>query len=94
MARLDATVSKGRLDEALISYKTFLKAQKALQEAEEKGLDDKVIEYYKEKVQEAKDELMSAQKAAAQAFIDEYNNALDRVVKNAMDAFSNIGDFD
>ena len=55
---------------------------------------DRIIEYYKEKVQEAKDELMSAQKAAAQAFVDEYNNALDRVVKNAMDAFSNIGDFD
>lgn len=94
MARLDRTIAQGNTDKAIVAYKEFLAAQNTLKEAEEKDLDDELLEYYKEKVDEAQEALMDAQKEAAQALKDEYDNALERIISNAKDAFSGLGDYD
>lgn len=77
--RLDDVMSSAAVEKAAASYQEYLKSKALYEESVARGLDPELIEYYKEAMQEAYQDMQSDQADAAQQLEDEYTNAIDRI---------------
>lgn len=72
-------MSSAAVEKAAASYQEYLKSKALYEDSIARGLDPELIEYYKEAMQEAYQDMQADQADAAQQLEDEYTNAIDRI---------------
>lgn len=92
LARIDDVMSSAAIEKASASYQEYLKSKALYEEAIARDLDPELIDYYKEAMQEAYQDMQSDQADAAQQLEDEYTNAIDRIFEEWEDGISGIED--
>lgn len=90
--RLDDVMSSAAVEKASASYQEYLKSKALYEDAVARGLDTELIDYYKEAMQEAYQDMQSDQADAAQQLEDEYTNAIDRIFEEWEEGISGIED--
>lgn len=92
LARIDDVMSRAAIEKASTSYQEYLKNKALYEAAIARDLNPEGIDYYKEAMQKAYQDMQSDQADAAQQLEDEYTNAIDRIFEEWEDGISGIED--